>query len=47
VAYHTTDPKLFEEVLGQRGVKRASFANRAVQVPNNLDEIIKAIEVYS
>jgi len=26
---------------------RASFANRAVQVPNDLDEIIKAIEVYS
>jgi threonine synthase len=47
VAYHTTDPKMFEEVLGQRGVKRASFANRAVQVANNLDEIIRAIEVYS
>jgi threonine synthase len=47
VAYHSTDPKTFEEVLGKRGVRRATFANRAVQVPNDLDEIIKAIEVYS
>jgi threonine synthase len=47
VAYHSTDQKTFEEVLGQRGVRRATFANRAVQVPNELDEIIKAIEVYS
>lgn len=47
VAYHSTDQKTFDEVLGQRGVRRASFANRAVQVPNHLDEIIKAIEVYS
>ncbi len=47
VAYHTTDPKMFEEVLGKRGVRRANFANRAVQVANDLDEIIKAIEVYS
>jgi threonine synthase len=47
VAYHSTDQKTFEEVLGQRGVRRATFANRAVQVPNDLNEIIKAIEVYS
>jgi threonine synthase len=47
VAYHSADQKTFDEVLGQRGVRRATFANRAVQVPNNLDEIIKAIEVYS
>jgi len=47
VAYHSTDQKTFDEVLGQRGVRRATFANRAVQVPNDLDEIIKAIEVYS
>src|SRR5262245_37827888 len=46
VAYHTADQKTFDEVLGQRGVRRATFANRAVQVPNELDEIIKAIEVY-
>lgn len=47
VAYHSADPKTFEEVLGKRGVRRANFANRAVQVPNDLDEIIKAIEVYA
>jgi threonine synthase len=47
VAYHSTDQKTFEEVLGQRGVRRATFANRAVQVPNDLEEIIKAIELYS
>ena len=47
VAYHSADPKTFEEVLGKRGVRRAMYANRAVQVPNDLDEIIKAIEVYA
>jgi threonine synthase len=47
VAYHSTDQQTFEEVLGKRGVRRATFANRAVQVPNDLDEIIRAIEVYS
>jgi threonine synthase len=47
VAYHTTDQQVFNEVLGSRGVKRAAFANRAVAVPNELDEIIKAIRLYS
>ena len=47
VAYHSTDQKTFDDVLGHRGVRRATFANRAVQVPNDLDEIIKAIEVYT
>jgi threonine synthase len=47
VAYHSSDPKTFDDVLGKRGVRRASFANRAVQVPNELDEIIKAIELYA
>jgi len=47
VAYHTTDQEQFNEVLGKRGVRRASFANRAVAVPNDLDEIIKAIRLYS
>src|SRR6266852_6511695 len=47
VAYHSGDQKTFDDVLGQRGVRRATFANRAVQVANDLDEIIKAIEVYS
>jgi threonine synthase len=47
VAYHTTDQRLFDEVLGSRGVRRATFANRAIQVPNDLDAIIQALEVYS
>jgi threonine synthase len=47
VAYHSADQKTFDEVLGKRGVRRATYANRAVQVPNDLDEIIKAIELYS
>jgi threonine synthase len=47
VAYHSSDPKTFDEKLGKRGVKRVSFANRAVQVPNDLHEIIKAIELYA
>jgi threonine synthase len=47
VAYHTSDPKTFDEYLGRRGVRRVSFANRAVQVPNDLDEIVKAIELYA
>lgn len=47
VAYHTTDQKLFDDVLGTRGVRTASFANRAVAVPNDVEEIIKAIQLYS
>jgi len=47
VAYHTTDQAQFNQVLGVRGVRRASFANRAVAVPNDLGEIIKAIQLYS
>jgi threonine synthase len=47
VAYHTADPQAFEEVLGRRGVRTATFANRAVQVPNDIDAIIRAIEVHS
>jgi len=47
VAYHTTDQELFNKVLGSRGVRRAAFANRAVAVSNNLDEIVKAIQLYS
>ncbi|MBN2218134.1 MAG: threonine synthase, partial [Pirellulales bacterium] len=44
VAYHTTDPKHFDDVLGRRGVHRAAFANRAVAVANDVDEIIRAIQ---
>ena len=47
VAYHTTDQDKFNEVLGSRGVSRASFANRAVAVPNDLEAIIRAIQMYS
>ncbi len=47
IAYHTTDQERFDKVLGTRGVKRASFANRAVAVPNDLDAIVKAIQLYS
>ncbi len=47
VAYHTTDQQTFNEVLGSRGVKRAAYANRAVSVSNDLDEIIRAIQLYS
>jgi len=47
VAYHTTDQEKFNEVLGSRGVNRASFANRAIAVPNEIDAIVKAIQLYS
>ncbi len=47
VGYHTTDQEMFNKILGSRGVKRAAFANRAVAVNNNLDEIIRAIQLYS
>ena len=47
VGYHTTDQETFNKILGSRGVKRAAFANRAVAVNNNLDEIVQAIQLYS
>lgn len=47
VAYHGTDQENFEKVLGSRGVKRAGFANRPVIVANDLDDIIRAIALYS
>jgi threonine synthase len=47
VAYHTTDQEQFNQILGRRGVKRAAFANRAVEVANDLDEIVRAIQLYS
>jgi len=47
VGYHTTDQEMFNKILGSRGIKRAAFANRAVAVNNNLDEIIQAIRLYS
>ena len=47
VAYHSRDQEKFNEVLGSRGVKRAQFANRSVEVSNELDEIIRTIRMYS
>lgn len=47
VAYHSTDQEQFNNVLGSRGVSSASFANRAVAVPNELDAIIRTIQLYS
>jgi threonine synthase len=47
VAYHGTDQDNFEKVLGSRGVRRAGFANRPVIVPNDLDDIIRSIELYA
>ena len=47
VAYHTTDQEEFNRVLGKRGVTRAAFANRAVKVENDLDEIVRAIQLNS
>jgi threonine synthase len=46
VAYHTTDQDLFNKELGSRGVRRASFANRAVAVANDMGEIVRAIQLY-
>jgi len=47
VAYHSGNRDLFDEVLAKRGVRRASFANRPVQVANELTEIINAIQLNS
>ncbi|MEO6807715.1 MAG: threonine synthase [Isosphaeraceae bacterium] len=47
VAYHSADQEQFERVLGSRGVRRAGFANRPVIVPNDLDDIIRAIALYA
>ncbi len=47
MAYHTAAQDEFSKVLGSRGVQHASFANRAVAVPNDLNEIVKAIRLHS
>ena len=47
VAYHTTDQEEFNRVLASRGVSRATYANRAVAVTNDLDEIVRAIQLNS
>ncbi len=43
VAYHGSDRTCFDEVLGSRGVRRAAFANHPLRVPNDLEQIIRAI----
>ncbi len=47
VAYHTTDQEVFHKTLGVRGVTKASHANKAIAVPNELSDIIKAIQLYA
>jgi threonine synthase len=47
VAYHTSDQKEFDRVLGARGVSRAAFANRAIQVENDIEAIVRAIHLNS
>ena len=47
VAYHSADPATFDAKLGKRGVKQVAFANKAVQVPNDLAAIVKAIEQHA
>ncbi len=47
VAYHSGDSDQFEQVLGRRGVKRASYANRPVVVANNVEDILRTIALYS
>jgi len=44
VAYHGSDPDVFEKVLGARGVRQAEFANHPIVVSNDVDEIIRTIE---
>ncbi|NLF72395.1 MAG: threonine synthase [Candidatus Anammoximicrobium sp.] len=47
VAYHTTDQEHFQKILGSRGIQHAAFANHAVAVPNDLRQIIQALEQHS
>ena len=47
VAYHTDNKEMFERVLASRGVEQTSFANRAVVVPNDLEQIVDAIENHA
>jgi threonine synthase len=44
VAYHSGDPERFQQVLASRGVSLATFGNQPVAVPNDLNQIIRAIE---
>ncbi|MGL4593887.1 MAG: threonine synthase [Thermoguttaceae bacterium] len=44
VAYHGTDHKFFEDVLGKRGVTTTEYANHPISVPNDLDVIIRTLK---
>jgi threonine synthase len=44
VAYHTDNAEMFQRVLASRGVEQTNFANRAIVVPNDLEQIVEAIE---
>jgi threonine synthase len=44
LAYHAADEQQFERVLGVRGIRRARFANRAITVANDVDELVRTIE---
>ena len=47
VAYHSGDADMFQRVLASRGVEKTSFANRAVVVPNDVNQIVDAIEQHA
>jgi threonine synthase len=46
VAYHSDDRQAFEELLGKHGIRKATFANRPIPVANDLNEILRIIEVH-
>lgn len=43
MAYHSGDKKLFDDVLGNRGVIASSFANPPTKVANELEAILRAV----
>ena len=47
MAYHSGDAEMFQRVLASRGVEETNFANRAVVVPNDVEQIIDAIEQHA
>ncbi|MDO4576058.1 MAG: threonine synthase [Planctomycetia bacterium] len=46
VAYHSGDPKKFDETLAVRGVTSCDFANNPIPVENDVDQIIRAIQTH-
>ncbi len=47
IAYHSADQSQFKQVLGSHGVTSAQCANHAILVENDLDTIVRAIELNS